>query len=181
MNSRFPFPKRYLIYLIAVLTCSILLVVNIFRTDRWTGDKPFSEFAQQDWKLLFIFLIEEIILVVVMFWFVRLACRINKKRNAEITAQWEKDKYLGIIPGDFDYVWFDFSKTERALITIQKDKYKLYIQEHNERTGDWESFGGVSVYDSLASLKKALFYEFDFYCDENCVLDKHGDALYKEQ
>lgn len=81
MNARFPFPKRYWIYLIAVLICSMLLVVNIFRTDRWTGDKPFSEFAQQDWQLLFMFLIEEIIFVVVMFLFVRLACRINKKET----------------------------------------------------------------------------------------------------
>ena len=181
MNKRFPFPKRYWVYLNIILICTIFIFWNIYRTDDWTGDKKISEFAQRDWILLFIFLAEEIIIAGVMVLFVFLACRINKKRDAEIAAQWEKDKYLGINPGDYDYVWFDFSKIERALILKQEDKYKLYIQDHNEHTGNWESIGGVSVYDSLDSLKRALFYECDFYCEQNCVLDKHGDELYKEQ
>lgn len=155
--------------------------MNIYRTDNWVGDKPFSEFVYRDWQLLFIFLIEEIIIVGVMFLFVFLACRINKKRDTEIIAQWEKDKYLGIKPADYDYVWFDFSNTERALILKQGDQFRLYIQEYDEHTGNWECFSGVSVYDSLEALKKALFYECDFYCEENAELDKHGDEVFVEE
>ena len=90
------------------------------------------------------------------------------------------DKYLGIKPGDYDYVWFDFSNTERALILKQNDRFMLYVQEYDEHTGNWENLSGVNVYDSLEALKKALFYECDFYCEENAELDKHGDEIYKE-
>lgn len=180
MNKRFPFPKRYWIFLIIVLICSILLVGNISRTDSWTGDKPFSEFAQRDWQLLAVFLIEEIIIVGIMFLFVVLACSISKNRNTEITAQWEMDKYLGINSGDYDYVWFDFGNTERALILKCENQYKLCVQEYDEYTGNWESLSGVRIYDSLEAVKKALFYECDFYCQENAELDMRGDEIYKE-
>ena len=181
MNKRFPFPKRYWIYWIVVLICSILLIGNIYRTDGWTGDKPFSQFVQRDWQLLAIFLVEELIIASLLFLFVILACKISKRRNAEITEQWEKDKYLGINPGDYDYVWFDFANTERALILKQGEQFKLYVQEYDEHTGNWESFSGVSVYDSLETVKKALFYECDFYCEENAELDKHGDETFLEE
>ena len=180
MNNKFSFPKRYWIYLIIVLICSILLFGNIFRTDSWTGDKPFSQFAQRDWLLFAIFLIEEIIIIGVMFLFVVLAYKIGKKQNIEVNEQWEKDKYLGIKPGDYDCVWFDFADTERALILKQEDKYKLNVQEYDEHTGNWESFSDVSIYDSLEAVIKALFYEYDFYCDENAELDGYGDEIFKE-
>ena len=180
MNKRFSFPKRYWVYLIIVLICSILLVGNIYRTDRWTGDKPFSEFVQRDWQLLAIFLVEELIIAGTMFLFVILVCKISKKRNAEITEQWEIDKYLGVKPGEYDYVWFDFANTERALILKQSDQFKLYVQEYDEHIGAWEFIGGISVYDSLEAVKKALFYECDFYCEANAELDKYGDEIYKD-
>lgn len=37
----------------------------------------------------------------------------------------------------------------------------------------------TSVYDNLEAVKKALFYECDFYCEENAELDKHGEEIYK--
>lgn len=37
----------------------------------------------------------------------------------------------------------------------------------------------TSVYDNLEAVKKALFYECDFYCEENAELDKHGEETYK--
>ena len=68
-----------------------------------------------------------------------------------------------------------------ALILKQDDQFKLYVQDYDEHTGNWETIGSVSVYDTLAAVKKALFYECDFYCEENAELDKYGDEIYKEE
>ena len=112
--------------------------------------------------------------------------RISKNRgkeilaqDKEILAQWEADKYSGIEPGDYDYVWFDFANTDRALILKQGDTFRLNVQEYDYNTGNWESVG-TSIYDNLEAIKEALFYEYDFYCEENAELDKHGDEIYKE-
>lgn len=180
MNRRFSYPKRYWIYVIMVFICSILLIGNIYRTDSWTGDKPFSEFSQSDWRLFYIFLIEEIIIIGVMLLFAYLGSRISQNQYKEILAQWETDKYSGIDPGDYDYVWFDFANTERALILKQVDTFRLNLQEYNYHTGNWESLGATSIYDNLEAIKKALFYEYDFYCEANAELDKHGDEIYRE-
>ena len=167
-------------YFYVSLICLVLLFLNFYRTDSWTGDKPFSEYLARDWQLFAIFMIEEIIIISAMLAFFMLSLKCAKKQKALFIEKRENDKYLGIKPGDYDYVWFDFSNTERALILKQANTYMLYVQDYNERTGDWTDVGGVSVYDDLKSLKKDLFYEYDFYCNENCVLDKHGDELYKE-
>ena len=100
MNKRFSYPKRYWVYLFVFLICAALLIGNIYRTDSWTGNKPFSEFTQRDFKLLFIFLFEEIVIAALMILFCLLACKTIKKRCAEIAEQWKKSKYSGIKPGD---------------------------------------------------------------------------------
>lgn len=58
--------------------------------------------------------------------------------------------------------------------------FTLYVHEYDERTGDWEKCGGVSIYDGLEAVKKSLFYEYDFYCEETAGSDKFGDEIYKE-
>lgn len=103
----------------------------------------------------------------------------EKKLHSAILAQWETDKYSGIKPGDYDYVWFDFANIDRALILKQGDTFRLNAQEYDYCTGDWKSVG-TSIYDNLEAIKEALFYEYDFYCEENAELDKHGDEIYKE-
>ena len=178
MKNNHPHPERY--YYVSLI-CLILLFLNYYRTDGWTGDKPFSEFVGRDWQLLGVFLIEELIVICVMVIFWLLGNKNTKKRTAISIAQWESVKYSGIKPGDYDYVWFDFANTERALILKQGEQFKLYVQEYDEHTGNWESFSGVSVYGSLEAVKRALFYECDFYCEENAELDKYGDEIYKEE
>lgn len=177
MKNKFSSPERY--YFIALI-CLILLFLNFYRTDSWTGDKPFSEFVGRDWQLFAVFLIEEFIIICVMviFWF--LGNKKIKEQNSKFIAQWRKEKYSGIKPGDYDYVWFDFSNTERAIILKQGEQFKLYIQEYDEHTDIWKGLRGVSFYDDLEDIKKALFYEYGFYCRENAELEKHGDEKYKE-
>ena len=179
MNKRFPLPKKYWIYLSASIVFWCLLFGNIFRTNSWTGDMPFSEFTQREWNLFVIFVVEELILGFAMFGFALLGGKIYKKREQEIIADREQNKFADINPGDYDYIWFDFDMTERALILKDGDIYKLYVHEYDERTDDWNSVNSVSMYDDLNKLKYALFYEFDFYCEENAELDKHGDEIFK--
>ena len=179
MNKRFPFPKKYWVYLCGTIVFGLLLILNIYRTDSWTGDKSFSEFAPNDWNLFFIFILEEVLIFVLMILFAFLGGRISRRRNDKIIEQWNIDKYSGIKPGDYDYIWFDFDMTERALILKDGDTYKLYVHEYDERTDDWNSVNSVSMYDDLNKLKYALFYEFDFFCEENAELDEHGDEMFK--
>lgn len=180
MNKSFPFPKRYWIYIGAVLVCAFLLIGNVFRTDSWTGDKPFSEFVQRDWILLAVFLLEEIIIVLAMFLFSVIAGKISKMRDKEILQAWEQVKYSGVKPEDYDYVWFDFYNSERALILKQGDVFNLYVEEYNARENLWKAVNQVSIYESLDLVKSALFYDFDFFCRENAELDEHSDEIYKE-
>lgn len=178
MKNKPSHPERYFY---VSLICLILLFLNFYRTDSWTGDKPFSEFLARDWQLFLIFMFEEIIIICVMLVFGILGQKNVKKQKELFVKKWEKDKYLGIKPGDYDYVWFDFSNTERALILKQGDQFKLYVQEYDEHAGDWGFFNGVSIYDNLEEIKMTLFYEYDFYCEENAELDKHGDEIFVEE
>ena len=93
--------------------------------------------------------------------------------------QWNTDKYYGIKLSDYDYIWFDFAMTERALVLKKDDVYKLYIQEYDELIGSWDDINSVGIYDDLNKLKYDLFYEFDFFCEENAELDEHGDEIFK--
>lgn len=69
----------------------------------------------------------------------------------------------------------DFYSTRQTLFEIGYRIYVIY-----ERTGNWENCGGVSIYNSLEAVKKALFYEYDFSCEETAESDKFGDKIYKE-
>lgn len=164
-----------------VFVFAFLLLGNVFRTDGWTGDTPFSEFKQKEWFLFAIFMFEELVMVFLMFIFSVLAGKISEKRNQEIREDWERNKYADIKPGDYDYVWIDFSQCERALILKQDEMYKLYVDDYDEHSGNWQNLNQVSIYDSLEELKRALFFEFDFYCEENAELDKYGNERYKSK
>jgi len=177
MNKKFAFPKRFWVFLCLTFVLAFLLIGNVFRTNSWTGDKPFSEFTQNDWKLFLIFVLEEVIILAVIILFALLLSKISKIKTMR---QWQSDKFLGINREDYDYVWFDFAMTERALISKQGDAYNLTVHEYDERTGHWESLNDVNSFDDLINLKRALFYDFDFYCEENAVLYKHGDEVFKE-
>ena len=168
MKNKAPHPERY--YCLSLI-CLILLFLNFYRTDGWTGDKPFSEFVGRNWQLFAVFLIEEFIIICVMVIFYILGNKNIKSRRQMFIEQWEKGKYSGIKPGDYDYVWFDFSNMERALILQQGNQFVLYVQKYDDHTGNWENFNGVSVYHSLEAVKKALYYECEFYCEENVELD----------
>ena len=171
MKQKIPFPKQFWIYMIIVATCFILITINIYRID--------------DQANQFVFLIEQFALFAALIWFLMLARAEAEKRNREMIKQRKKEiveqKWLGIKPGDYDHVWFDFTNTERALVLKQGDRYVLYIQYYDEHTEGWNNIESVGVYDSLTAVKKALFYDSNFHCEENTGLDENGNEIYAEE
>ena len=66
------------------------------------------------------------------------------------------------------------------MILLKDMQFYLYVQEYNERINNWESWGGVSVYDTLQKLKRDLYHEYYFACVENAGIDMNGNEIYLE-
>lgn len=179
-KAEFPFPKKYWIYVSVSGVFAILLFVNIFVTDGLTGEKEFGDFSQQDWCYFALFLLTEIVIALFMFLFAVKAGKLSVNRQKQIEHYFEGFRYIGIKPGDYDYVWFDFSGTERAKIAKLNDVFYLYIEAFDRKTETWNAVNTVRVSDSLEAVRKILFYEFDFFCEENAAIDEHGDEIFKE-
>ena len=173
-------PKRYWLYLIICAILGVLLFVNIFATDGLTGDKGFRDFARRDWLYFALFIGSELILILLMFVFSVKSGKlygIYQKQTEEHFAQY---KYAGIDPGDYTYVWFDFSGIERAKISQRDNCFYLHVDDFDEKSCTWSALGTVSVHSSMDEIKKYLFDECDFFCDANAILDKHGNEIYKD-
>lgn len=180
-DSNYYLPKKYWVYLSLVVVCAILLFANIFRTDSWTVEKEFAYFTQRDWLLFAVFITEELLVGFIMFFFSFKARKVLLGRDAKIQARFEVLKYAGIEAEEYEFIWFDYSNTERALIKKQDSIYQLHVDEYDERTELWCSVDSVSIFDNLSDLKKSLYYDYDFFCDENAELDKYGDEVYIEK
>ncbi len=180
-NTRFPLPKKYWMYIILCAVLGILLFVNIFVTDGITGEKEFRDFTQQDWYCFVVFLLIEILLILLMAFFAIKGGRLIHKQEEQVKQYLDRFKYAGTKPGDCDHIWFDFSGVERAKIVKSGDVYCLYVESFHHKTESWEPINTVSVFSSLSEIKKALFYEFDFFCEENTVLDRRGDEIFRDE
>ena len=179
-KAEFPFPKKYWIYVSVCGVFAILLFVNIFVTDSLTGEKELWDFSQQDWCYFALFLLTEIVIALFMFLFAVKAGKLSVNRQKQIEHYFEGFRYIGIKPVDYDYVWFDFSGTKRAKIAKLNDVFYLYIEAFDRKTETWNAVNTVSVSDSLEDVRKILFYEFDFFCEEYAAIDEHGDEVFKE-
>lgn len=177
-NVKSRLPKKYWVYVSAAAVFAVLLFVNLYITDKLTGEKEFGKYTKADWFYFAAFLLTEIILGLIMSIFAIKGGRLMAENSNKIAAFYDRLKYVGIKPGDYDYVWFDFSGAERAMIMKNGNSYMLYVEELDEHD-TWQAVNTVSVYDSLEALKKALFYELDFFCEENSELN-NGDEVFKE-
>lgn len=160
-NVKFPLPKRYWIYVSVLVVLAVLLFANIFITDDLTGEKEFGAFTQTYWYYFAAFLLTEIILELTMFVFAVKAGGLMEENNRKITACYDRFKYDGINPEDYDYIWFSFSGTERALIMKNGNSYLLYVERLDEHDA-WLVVNTVSSYDSLETLKKHCFMSSNF-------------------
>ena len=164
-------------YCVLMLLSFLFAFLNALRTDGWTGDKDLWDYSKSDWILTAIIACEEILLLSIGILFCVLACRIGTKVNTTRSNYYEARKLQDIeqVNSEFDYVWLDFSGFERALIKESNGTFLLTVQDFDEKTENWTSIGSVSVYPTLDDVKRSLFYDCDFYCDENAEFDKYGD------
>lgn len=179
-KGKLPLPPKYWVYLFAFGVLAVLLFVNIFATDGLTGEKEFWDFSQQVWCYFVLFLLTEIVIALFMFLFGVKAGKLSANRQEQIEHYFEGFRYIGIKPGDYDYVWFDFSGTGRAKIAKLNDVFYLYVEAFDRKTETWNAVNTVSVSDSLEDVRKTLFYEFDFFCEANAAIDEHGNEVFKE-
>lgn len=179
-NSKFPLPKKYWVYISIMAFAGIMWFVNIFLSNVITGDKEFSEYGKGDWIYVAFFIISEIVIGFLLFFFSVKAGKIGQKNEKQKEIYYEQFKYDGIKPGDYDYVWFNLCEDERAKILKQGNAFLLYVEAFDVRSESWNAVNTVSCYESIDDVKRALFYDFDFYCDENdAVFYEHEDEEFK--
>ncbi len=177
-RTQFPLPKKYWLYVGLTAVLAVCLFLNIFWTDDITGEKEFWDYTAKNWLFFAAFLMTEILLGIGMHYFAVKAGRISKQRDEQFLQHYYAHiAYQGIKPGEYDFVWFDYSGEERALIMKNGSAFLLYVQSVG-RDDCWHDVNTVSRYESLDKVKQALFYEFDFYCEHNAMLDRYGDEVF---
>lgn len=178
---KIPLPRKYWGHIIVCAVLSVLLFVNIFVTNGITGEKALRDFTRQDWLSFILFLAVEAAIGVCLFFFAVKAGKLMAERDAQVRQYYDRFLYDDIKPGEYDYVWFDFSGDARAKIVQAKEVYYLYADEFDYKTETWNPIQAVSVFSSLSEVKQVLFYEFDFYCEANTRLDAHGDEIFWDE
>lgn len=179
-NQKFPLPKRYTFYIVSIIVLSILMFLDIFIVTKYTGGRELYEFTAQDWTWLIRGVLAGTVMIVLLICFACLGGKLVTQRQEQIQAYLAQYKYAGISPDDYDFLWIHFDGLTRAVIRKSGDCYHLHLEEFNCKTELWEADHDVRVYPSMLDLKRALFYDYDFYCEENTVFDKHGDEIFKD-
>lgn len=172
MKKKQSLPTRYWIYVLISILLFILLFISIFITVAATSGKELHEFSQRDGQIFAVYLISSAATVAVGFYF---AFKAQKIHIMCAKTHYASYQYQGIDPNDYEAVWFDSSNSERALISKAGDVYILEVQELNEKEERWASVEVVHSIQSIDEIKKLLFYDFDFFCAENSVIDKWGN------
>lgn len=85
LRKKFPYPKRYWANIAAMCAASALLFVDIFVSDRPTGDKEFCDYGPTDWRGFALFMVSLVALVLLVFCF---AARAGKYVRAR--KRWQK-------------------------------------------------------------------------------------------
>ncbi len=179
-SQKFPLPKRYTLYIVSIIVLSILMFLDIFIVTKYTGGRELYEFTAQDWTWLIRGVLAGAVMLALSCCFACLGGKLVKQRQEQIQTYLSQFKYAGISPDDYDFLWIDFGGLTRAIIRTSDNCYHLHLEEFNWKTELWEPIPGVSVYPSMEELKRALFDDFGFCCEENTVFDKHGEEMFKE-
>lgn len=178
--KKFPRPKRFWLYFASFIVLYILLILDLFIVGKHIGDHELYEFTSQDWSWLIIGLLVGAVIAALTYFSACQEDKINAQQQEQIQTYLSQFKYAGISPDDYDFLWIDFGGLTRAIIRTSDNCYHLHLEEFNWKTELWEPVPGVSVYSSMEELKRALFDDFGFCCEENTVFDKHGEEMFKE-
>lgn len=170
-KTKAPLPKRYWFYVAICALMFIILFASIFHMAA-AIPREVWEFSKEDWLIASRYFVLWIILAVIVF---VLATRAGNIHIKHMAGKAEKYKCTGISPADYEHVWLDFYGEQRALISIRDGKFVLTVQELDEQAEIWITLESDLEYDSMAEVKEALC-DFDFYCEENSEIDKHGEV-----
>ena len=66
------------------------------------------------------------------------------------------------------------------MILKQNNVFLLYVEEFDVKSEIWNLVNTISCLDSIEAVKKSLYYDFDFYCDENTTFNEYGDKIFRE-
>ncbi len=178
--KKFPRPRRFWFYLACFIVLFFLLILDFFIVGKHIGNPEQYEFTMQDWSWIIIGVLGGAVISALIHFSLRQVDKFNAQQQEQIQTYLDQFKYSGISPDDYDFLWIDFGGLTRAVIRKSGDCYHLHLEEFNYKTELWEPVPGVSVYSSMEELKRALFDDFDFCCEENSILDAHGEEMYKE-
>ena len=179
-QPKYPLPRRYWLYAGLLVALSALLFVNIFVFDHWTGEREFWAYERADWLRAGAFLLAEAALFLLMLLFAQRAGKLFRRNSGQNAQHEEQFRLAGIRPGEYACVWFDIEGGRRALVAEREGTYRLRVEEFEARAEEWRAISGVSVFSSLPEVKRALFFDYDFACKENAVLDAHGDVVFRD-
>ena len=178
--QKFPLPKRFWFYLACFIVLPFLLILDFFIVGEHIGDPERYEFTMQDWSWIIIGLLVGAVIAALIHFSLRQVKKFNAQQEEQIQTYLDQFKYAGISPDDYDFIWIHFDGLTRAVIQKSGDCYHLHLEEFNCKTELWEADHDVRVYPSISDLKRALFYDYDFYCEENTVFDRHGEEIFKD-
>lgn len=77
--------------------------------------------------------------------------------------------------------WFDFTGIQRATVTRKGETFFLRLDVFHCKTGEWQVVVAGNAFASMAEIREELFYEYDFWCEENAITHKNGEVVFKEQ
>ena len=59
------------------------------------------------------------------------------------------------------------------------DGYALQVAYYDEKNNLWEPLDEEETFGTLADVKKALYYDYDFYCEANARIDNRGNEVFQ--
>ena len=164
---------------LALIYALALLIANVFLTDGWTGDKPFREYDEQDWGLFVLFLLMEGSIGFLMVYVAAKCAKMVARMNQQI-ASCCKTCHAPLAPDEcLAAEWFDFTGIQRA--TVTRRNIFLRLDVFHCKTGEWQVVAAGNAFASIAEIREALFYEYDFWCEENASTYNKGEVAFKEQ
>ncbi len=155
--------KVYWRNLTATISFMLLAVITIVITVILTGSRDMSDFTKTDWSIWSIFLITELTLWALAFFFAGRCGKVWKQENAYKLSILEKHKRTGLsMYGEHEQVVFDYQATRRAVAFKDGDSYSVTIEWFDSENLRWYAVDHEDGLESLDAVREFLENEQDF-------------------